>query len=71
LLAVAIVIAISAMLLPPIPQPMAYHNFADQRAWLGIPNFGDVVSNIPFAIVGLCGLVFLFEPHAAKFSEMG
>ncbi len=59
LLAVAILIALIALLLPPIPQPLDYHNFADQRAWLGIPNFGDVASNLPFAIVGVCGLIFL------------
>jgi hypothetical protein len=69
LLAVAVLIAIIALLLPPIPQPLAYHNFADQRAWLGIPNFGDVVSNVPFAIVGLLGLIFLRQPHSDKFAD--
>jgi hypothetical protein len=68
LLAVAVVIATIALLLPPIPQPLAYHNFADQRSWLGIPNFGDVVSNLPFAIVGIAGLGFLFG-GARKFSD--
>lgn len=42
--------------LPPIPQPQAYLNFADTRTWLGIPNFGDVVSNIAFVVVGVLGL---------------
>jgi len=69
LLTVAVVIAIIALLLPPIPQPLAYHSFADQRPWRGIPNFGDVVSNLPFAIVGLCGLIFLLKPHPEKFSD--
>jgi hypothetical protein len=69
LLAVAVVIAIVAVLLPPIPQPAAYHNFADQRGWLGIPNFGDVVSNVPFAVVGLCGLIFLPKWRPATFSD--
>lgn len=69
LVAVAVVIAIIALLLPPIPQPLAYHNFADQRAWLGVPNFGDVVSNLAFAIVGLCGLIFLFPPRAGRVSD--
>jgi hypothetical protein len=69
LIAVAIVIAVIALLLPPIPQPLAYHDFADQRPWLGIPNFGDVVSNVPFAIVGLWGLIFLFRSDSAKFSD--
>ena len=39
-----------------VPQPPTYHNFADHRGWLGIPNFGDVVSNAGFAIVGILGL---------------
>ncbi|HSS99744.1 MAG TPA: hypothetical protein VLK33_22070, partial [Terriglobales bacterium] len=55
----AIIIASIAVVLPPTPQPLTYHNFADHRAWLGIPNFGDVTSNIPFAIVGLWGLAFI------------
>ncbi|HEY9079262.1 ceramidase domain-containing protein [Magnetovibrio sp.] len=40
----------------PISQPLAYHDFADLRDWLGIPNFGDVMSNVPFIAVGLYGL---------------
>jgi hypothetical protein len=45
--------------LPRIPQPQAYHLFADQRTLLGIPHFANVVSNLPFAVIGLWGLVFL------------
>ena len=40
----------------PIPQPLSYHGFADKRAIWGIPNFFDVLSNIPFVLVGLLGL---------------
>jgi hypothetical protein len=53
-----LVIAIS-WFLPAIPQPLSYHNFADQRAWIGIANFGDVVSNVTFAIFGVWGMWFL------------
>ncbi|HXU81370.1 MAG TPA: ceramidase domain-containing protein [Polyangia bacterium] len=42
--------------LPKMVQPEAYHRFADGRSWLGIPNFLDVVSNLPFLVVGLVGL---------------
>ena len=59
LVAIAAVLVIVGLMLPRIPQPLDYHNFADHRAALGIPNFGDVVSNIPFAIIGICGLVAL------------
>jgi hypothetical protein len=69
LITVAVAVALVALLLPPIPQPLAYHNFADQRSWLGIPNFGDVVSNLPFALVGLCGLIFLRKPRPDKVND--
>lgn len=45
--------------MPPIPQSAAYHQFADQRHWLGIPNFLNVASNLPFALIGIWGLVAL------------
>ena len=44
------------LLLPPIPQDQSYHQFADQRTVLGIPNFWNVVSNLPFLAVGAVGL---------------
>jgi hypothetical protein len=43
-------------LLPPIPQNPSYHDFADQRTLFGIPNFWNVVSNGPFAVIGAMGL---------------
>lgn len=59
----AILIGITCAL-PRIPQPLSYHLFADQRAVLGIPNFGDVLSNLPFAVVGICGIVFLLQSRS-------
>ena len=44
------------LLLPPIPQDQSYHQFADQRAIFGIPNFWNVASNLPFLAVGAAGL---------------
>jgi Ceramidase len=44
------------LLLPAIPQDQAYHLFADDRTLLGIPNFWNVVSNLPFIAVGAVGL---------------
>ena len=43
----------------PILQPAAYHELADQRALLGIGHFRNVVSNLPFLVVGLMGLDLL------------
>lgn len=69
LFGVAAILAIVALFLKPIPQPLSYHDFADHRAWLGIPNFGDVASNLPFAIVGIWGLIALFTPGAIRFID--
>jgi hypothetical protein len=44
------------LLAPPIPQDQGYHQFADQRSLLGIPNFWNVVSNLPFIAIGAAGL---------------
>ena len=42
---------------PPLPQPLAYHNFADQRCLCcGVPNTFDVLSNAPFLLVSALGL---------------
>src|SRR4029077_13777309 len=47
------------LFLPPVRQDQAYHSFADQREFRGIPNFLNVVSNLPFFVVGLLGLQFV------------
>ncbi|GJL79524.1 MAG: membrane protein [Nitrospinaceae bacterium] len=44
---------------PPVPQDQDYFHFADNRSLWGIPNFGDVMSNIPFLLVGAPGLLAL------------
>ena len=43
----------------PIAQLPDYHDFADQRALLGIPHFWNIVSNLPFVLVGALGLALL------------
>jgi len=50
-------ILVFVWLAPPLHQDPSYHAFADRRAILGIPNFWDVISNLPFLVVGLLGLV--------------
>ena len=56
LIAVVLVTGIATVLAPRIAQDLAYHQFADTRPLLGIPNSLNVLSNLPFAIVGLAGL---------------
>jgi hypothetical protein len=53
-----------AFALPPIPQDPGYHAFADRRACLGVPNCLDVLSNLPFLVVGALGLRFLARDRA-------
>jgi len=48
-------------LLPRIPQNPAYHRFADQRAFFGIQNCLNVISNTPFLLVGALAVGFLFR----------
>jgi hypothetical protein len=43
-------------LVDPVPQDPAYHGFADDRPLLGIPNFWNVSTNLPFLLVGAAGL---------------
>jgi hypothetical protein len=49
---------------PPIPQALSFHHFADDRALWGIPNFGNVTSNLPFLIVAIIGLVTVVRSTA-------
>jgi hypothetical protein len=59
-LAVGIVAAVFAFV-PPIAQPQWYHDFADRRSWLGVPNFLDVTSNALFLVIGAVGLARLSD----------
>lgn len=65
------VCAIVAMLfVPPISQDPGYHHFADQRMFWGTSNFYNVVSNLPFVILGLMGLYFFFKQQALSFNSL-
>ena len=57
LVVIALGVCLSAALLPRIPQDPAYHHMADRRTFAGVPNAADVLSNLPFALVGGIGLV--------------
>ncbi len=53
----SILIAALFIIVEPIPQPQIYYNFSDKNNYFGINNFWNVISNIPFLVVGLMGLV--------------
>ena len=44
-----------------MPQPLSYHAFADCRAIWSIPNFFNVVSNLPFLVGGALGLALIWR----------
>jgi hypothetical protein len=55
-----------ALTFPPLEQKLAYHQFADQRTLLGIPHCFNVVSNLPFLVVGVLGLRFVLSREAVR-----
>jgi hypothetical protein len=71
LAAVAAASVIALFSRPPIAQDPAYHVMADRRPLLGIPNALNVLSNVPFAVAGVLGLLAVFSPQpgARPFSD--
>lgn len=65
LLGVTALVAAIVLRMRPLPQDPGYHQFADARPWLGIPNFQNVASNLPFLFVGVAGLLRLRRAIAA------
>ena len=49
--ALAMFCIIALLLHGPIPQNQDYHHFADQRKMFGIPNFFNVITNIPYELI--------------------
>jgi hypothetical protein len=61
LLALTATCVLAAIVVPAMPQPLSYHAFADCRALWGIPNFFNVISNLPFLIGGAAGLALIWN----------
>lgn len=53
--------AIAAVFVPRMAQPLSYHAFADCRAFLSIPNFLNVLSNLPFLVAGAWGIGLIYR----------
>ncbi|KAM6581056.1 hypothetical protein CsatA_004830 [Cannabis sativa] len=69
---VAIVCFVVLMIVTPaIPQSQEYHDFADQRRFFEIPNALNVISNFPFLVIGLIGLVLCYYRNYFKLSLEG
>ncbi len=56
LFGITLLAVLGIAMVPAIAQEQSYHHFSDQRTVLGIPNFWNVVSSIPFLIVGAMGI---------------
>lgn len=56
----AAAVAALVFLTPPVAQPLSYHDFADRRACLGLPNCLDTASNAFFVLASAWGLIALF-----------
>lgn len=57
---------ICTIFIPQIPVSKSYHEFADSRSCMGIPNFGDVMSNFPFALFGFLGVITVIKMSGEK-----
>ena len=55
LLSVGLGVIIAVAMADPVPQDPLYHVFADQRPMAGVPNFLNVISNLPFLLIGILG----------------
>ena len=59
----------AAFFVEPVAQDPAYFSFADSRTLLGVPNFWNVMSNIPFLIAGGAGLVYFARANRAHIAS--
>lgn len=57
--AISLAALVLLFLAPRMPIGPGYHDFADKRTLLGIQNAQDVLSNIPFFVVGIWGFLWL------------
>ena len=60
---------IAIALMPRIQQDESYHNFADLRSMFGISNFLNVISNVPFLLCGIAGLLFVTRTGRPAFRD--
>jgi len=56
--------AVAALAVPAMPQPLSYHAFADCRSFGSMPNFLNVISNLPFLVGGTLGIALIVRGDA-------
>ena len=61
---IIVILAVAGFLMvEPIAQDPKYHLFADQRTVFSIPNLLNVISSLPFLVVGILGLYSILRSH--------
>ncbi len=74
LLVVGLVVA-ALLIHGPIPQIAGYNDFANQSTWLGVPHAENVLTNLPFLVLGIFGLwrirYFTIEGKIERLAWMG
>lgn len=66
LLLLLLVLSIAITFLKPVAQDPKYHLFADSRMIASLPNFWNVLSNIPFLAAGFYGIFSVFLKAKVK-----
>ena len=61
ILTATLLVVVAFVVSEPIPQDPAYHAFVDTRLLLHIPNCLNVMSNLPFLLVGAWGLGYVHQ----------
>lgn len=64
------VLGAAAAIGPHVGEPAAYQQFVDGRAWLGVPQAADVLSNLAFLMAGLAGAWSLRRVPAGALGNM-
>lgn len=65
LISVSLVSAVALCFAKPIPQPAAFHHFADIRSIFSVANFWNVISNTVFFLIGITALQKLISNRLA------
>jgi hypothetical protein len=62
---ITVLVTVAVFMAGAIPESAAYHDFADKRPLWGIPNFLNVISNLPFVFTGVAGLIMVGRTNAS------
>lgn len=61
IISISLLSLLAMFFVSPIAQDIEYHQFADQNSYYSIPHFWNVISNLPFLLVGVIGITQLLK----------